>query len=236
MKKIPEDSHYFESTNGNIHYKSIPLEKLHDEKEQMPIIFFLHGASKKTQNAEYWNPLQQQIINHCIPIKVDTLGNGLSHFYGREIEETFEIKLESLIELVNHITSQFSHRRFGICGRSLGGALASCIAAELEDGIDLLGLIAPGGMKTLANRLNKWNKPISVLWDVKDPIVPFQSFEFLKKLNISTLRLYTVGHTSEVTVISRSRTDAHDVTPTHVPELIAPQLFSQFLKDLCTQI
>ncbi len=236
MIEINEISHYFESTHGKIHYKSIPVEKLNDETGKKPIIFFLHGASKKTQNADYWNPLHEQINNHCIPIKVDTLGNGLSHFYGREVEETFEIKLDSLIELVNQIITQFSNRRFGICGRSLGGALAVCIAAEIEDGIDLLGLIAPGGMKTLANRLIKWDKPISILWDVKDPVVPFQSFEFLKQLNLSTLKLYTLGRTSETTVNSLPRTDAQDANPTHVPELVTPQLFSQFLRDLCIQI
>lgn len=236
MKKRSEISHYFDSTQGKIHIKSIPLEKLSDETGQKPIIFFLHGASKKTQNTEYWNPIQEQINNHCIPIKVDTLGNGLSHFYGREIEETFEIKLESLIELVTHITNQFSHLRFGICGRSLGGALAACIAAEKESEIELLGLIAPGEMKTLAKRLIKWEKPISVLWDTDDPVVPFQSFEFIKNLNLSALKLYTIGHTSETNVTSLPRTDTHSATPTHVPELMAPELFTQFLKDLCSQV
>ncbi|MHA2112221.1 MAG: hypothetical protein ACW98W_12125, partial [Candidatus Hodarchaeales archaeon] len=193
MRIISETSHYFESTQGKIHYKSIPVDELNDKTGQKPIIFFLHGANKKTQNVNYWNPLQEQIINHCIPIKVDTLGNGLSHFYGRIIEETFESKLNSLVELVSHITTKLPHRKYGICGRSLGGALAVCIAAELETKIDLLGLIAPGGMNTLASRLIKWDKPISILWDVKDPVVQFKSFEYLKKLNLLTLKLYTIG-------------------------------------------
>ncbi|MHA2168231.1 MAG: hypothetical protein ACXAAT_20475, partial [Candidatus Hodarchaeales archaeon] len=80
------------------------------------------------------------------------------------------------------------------------------------------------------------DKPISILWDVKDPVVQFKSFEYLKKLNLLTLKLYTIGHTSETTVNSLPRTDAQNSSPTHVPELVAPQLFTQFLRDLCTQI
>ncbi len=235
MYEASETSHYFDSTYGKIHYTSIPVKNIKDQADQKPIIFFLHGASKKTQNVHFWNPLHESIVNHCIPIKVDTLGNGLSHFYGREIEETFDIKQDSLRELINHLTSQFSNKRFGIVGRSLGGALAVSIAAELDNKIDLLGLIAPGGLKTLTNQLIMWKKPISILWDVKDPVVPFQSFEFLKNLNLPALKLYTIGQTSEVTVNSVPRTDTHDATPTHVPELVAPQLFTHFLKDLCGQ-
>jgi pimeloyl-ACP methyl ester carboxylesterase len=233
---MSEKSYYFESTHGKIHYRSIPVKILIEEKGKKPIIFFLHGASKKTQNTEYWSPLQEQIYNHCIPIKVDTLGNGLSHFYGREIEETFEVKLDSLIELVDHLTTRIPHHKFGICGRSLGGALAVSIAAKIGKRIDLLGLIAPGGMKTFANLLHNWDKPISILWDVEDPIVPFQSLEYIKNLNLSSLKLYTLGYTSETTVQSISRTEVQDTAPTHVPELIAPQLFTQFLSELCNQI
>ncbi len=230
-----EESHYFESTYGKIHYRSIPIERIRDQriKENQPVIFFLHGASKKTQTVNHWNPLQNQINKHCIAIKVDTLGNGLSHFYGREIEETFEIKKASLVELINHLTGRFSNRKIGICGRSLGGALAIEIAVELIQKIELLGLIAPGGLKRLADHLRKWEKHVNILWDVEDPVVPFQSFEYLRELDLAFLKLYTVGQTSETTVHSLPRTEAQTTTPTHVPELVAPQLFKQFLRDLC---
>lgn len=73
-----------------------------------------------------------------------------------------------------------------------------------------------------------WKKPISILWDVDDPVVKFSNYSFIKQI-LTHQKLFTIGATSEKV---EEQVIREGIKKSHVSELLAPDLFEPFLKSL----
>jgi hypothetical protein len=135
--------------------------------------------------------------------------------------------VDAISEFIQQFIDQYPDNEFGIIGRSFGGALTLSIQKNVK-GISRLGLIAPSGIDRLKNEILEWSpKRISLLWDVKDPVINIANLQTLHRINHNLL-VYSVG------IIPKFGLEAilsisHENEGTHAPELVYPNLFNDFL-------
>ncbi len=185
---------------------------------------FIHGANRKLQNAEYWNPLLGYIIKYFVPVQVDLFGHGQS--ITRKSAFSHEDHINAIIALIDHLKSQ-SVEKIVLIGRSYGGGIAMQVAARYNKYLDGLGLIAPVRPYIM---LRNWNKSLSVLWDAQDPVVSFENYPQISDICPQS-KLFLVGPNS-----INANTEFHKIDEiqqaSHVPELFYPDLFERFLMSL----
>lgn len=215
-------SEFLSVKEGKLHIK-IPITF----NSKLPIILFLHGASPKSQHTEFWDPLINIITSICNPIFLDRFGHGKSE-PNSSIMVGVKEQILSIIQLIDYTLEKYQILNIIIVGRSQGGAYATRIAKEIPEKIKALGLIAPGGMKTNYKNLIEWNKSVSLLWDIEDPVVKFVNYQFVKDA-LDKQKLFTIGSTTEHTEKSIERAS---IKKSHTPELMAPSLFEDFLKSI----
>ncbi|MHA2274427.1 MAG: alpha/beta fold hydrolase [Candidatus Kariarchaeaceae archaeon] len=197
---------------------------------KLPFALFLHGASPNSQNTKFWTPIIDKIIPYCNPIFHDRFGHGMTELnLGQKIG--IKLQISSIIQVMDHILETYNLVDIILIGRSQGGGYATRVAKTIPEKISKLGLIAPGSMKTNYKNLENWDKPISLLWDVDDPIVKFENYQYVKQV-VGTPKLFVIGESDENSVRSISRNEA---SKSHAPELMAPNLFEAFMKSLVMQ-
>ncbi len=209
---------FFETSKGRIHYK---IGELGDK----PIIFFVHGASPSSQHTEFWNDILPIMERYCTPVRIDSYGHGKTEYNGQRAD--FMEKAEGIRELVENIIGQYPDRRYGMVGRSLGGAITQYLVSEpLGEKLDFIGLIAPAARERAKEWLKDWKKPVSVIWDTKDPAVSVSGYDYIKEV-VPQVRLFTAGEHPDA-----SKTVPQDKQPTHAPELVYPGLFELMMAEL----
>lgn len=229
-----KDSSFFLTVpKGKIHFKSPPIfdKDFHSSK---PLVVFLHGGNKVNQNTEHWNPIIDLIKKLCIPIRFDFLGHGLSNINQKLADVDHIDQIESVEFVINHILNKSNFDTVSIIGRSYGGAIAQKIASNNPEKIKNLGLIASVAEEKGKPILTNWKKPINILWDVKDPIIPFSETRKFKSTN-SQINLFVIGNTTEYCYKNIDYYSIPNYTPTHLPEIHLPSFFEEFLSYVCNR-
>ncbi len=191
----------FEGKLATINYKYI--------ESRGPIIFFNHGGHPTFQNIEYWTPLIDIMKKYCSPVLIDAPGHGLSEY------RDGNNKIDAIREFINYFMNTHDGE-FGIVGRSAGGR----ISVNLLQGMNYLGLIAPAGVDEL-----NWKSNISILWDMKDPVIPFSRINTFKNMNS---KIFVVGKPD----FEVNKYIISDKKGTHIPEIEYPELFDLFMQAL----
>ena len=97
------------------------VNKPEDYNELSADIFFLHGF---TGSSDDWDPVLPGIDNRFNKITVDLLGHGKSDFPADPSLYSWELQVEQLNKIINHITEQ----KVILAGYSMGGRLSLCYA------------------------------------------------------------------------------------------------------------
>lgn len=209
-------SNFFEASNATIHYEF-------DESGKEKLFFFLHGSHKEFQNTVYWEPILDEMKKHCSPLRIDTPGHGRSRF-NEGVLDNFDNKKSAVLEFIRDFIKNHPGFQYGIIGRSFGGALCLSLLDSINE-LQFLGLIAPAGLPRMSEKLKTWGRPIHLLWDIKDPVIKFENYNIIKKLENKKL-LFTVGSTEDAVYAVDHRIDG-----THIPEREYPELFEKFLSS-----
>ena len=161
--------------------------------EGQTLILLVHGADRKTQNADYWKPFIPQLSKHGRVVAVDMLGYGASE-PGSESSMDMQIPPKqqaiSLLYLISSLQTSFPDiQEVVLLARSYGGRvvaelLNNSTTSEVLSKISKVVLIAPaiGGSNvlTLPDRLK--NIPYLVFWAQDDPVVPSTRLWELKQV------------------------------------------------------
>ncbi|MCY3410251.1 MAG: alpha/beta fold hydrolase [Candidatus Heimdallarchaeota archaeon] len=215
------ESKFFDTKYGKMYY-CMPISV-----DNRPIVLFLHGASKKSQNTEFWKPLNNYIQKHVNPIYVDRMGYGKSKINGIAKLRTAD-HYAYLTDFLHHIDKSYNNP-IAMIGRSQGGNFAAKLLSSNVDIITSAGLIAPAGGENTVNYLKMWNKPISVLWSTRDPVIPFERVLEFFEIGIE-VNVYSIGY------FDRAAESTENTKKTHVPEIDSPELFESFLINICSRI
>lgn len=217
---------------GKIHYNASP--NIFDEEfdSNKPLVIFLHGANKKSQNTEYWNPIIDSIKKYCNPIRIDLLGYGSSKINQKLDDIADQDQVESVEIIINHILNKTNFKNISVIGRSYGAFIAQKLASN-NPTIKKLGLIAPVCQEEGKPILTNWNKPVTILWDVMDPIISFSEIKYLKSTK-NKINLFILGNTqSEYCLKKLDYFKIPNYKPTHSPEILVPSFFEEFLSYFC---
>ncbi|MFW9853683.1 MAG: alpha/beta fold hydrolase [Candidatus Thorarchaeota archaeon] len=210
---------------GKIHLK-VPSRPTSDKS----YAFFLHGASRKTQNTDFWEPLLARILDNCNPILMDRLSHGKSTLPHSRPKVSHQDHLDASTYSIQSISKRFGIQELILIGRSYGGQIALQLIQRLPKIISGLGLIAPSGGEKNRFLIRGWNKPLNILWDVMDPVIPFAGHSIFVD-EVPQLRMYTIGKSSFAKKFTTR--ENRKIPPTHTPELHEPELFDDFLRSLC---
>jgi esterase/lipase len=211
---------YYQDDIGRIH-----LKLLNETDKTKQFALFLHGASPKSQNTEFWTPIHEIIVRNINPIYMDRFGHGQSE---TEKKVVLNDHLRSISGVIEFICNEYDIETIVLIGRSLGGGMATRIAKDHTDRIKTLGLIAPASLKTNAKNLKDWRKPISVLWDSDDNVVKFENYNLVHEVT-PQVKLFVIG---EVDKMAEIKVPRKGIKKGHAPELAAPNLFEKFLISL----
>jgi len=157
------------------------------------LILLVHGADRKTQNADYWKPFLPRLSKYGRVIAVDMLGYGASE-PGAESPMEAQVPPKqqaiSLLYLISSLQTSFPEiQQVVLLARSYGGRvvaelLNNSTTPEVISQISKVVLIAPaiGGSNvlTLPDRLK--NIPYLVFWAQEDPVVPSTRLWELKQV------------------------------------------------------
>lgn len=207
-------SFYLDTSVGRIHYKTSE-----DFSRDLPIVFFIHGAVIGSQHTEFWNDIMPIILRYCIPVRIDNFGHGLSD----KVQLPFEERVRTTQQVIEKIMTQYPKKQFYLIGRSLGAMVVQSLLINYSPEIAAVGLIAPSRILTNAMMVKV---PITLLWDINDPVAKFSAYSELKEQYPGKIALFTIGEHEDAVWTSSS------TQPTHTPELISPELFERFLQHL----
>ncbi|MFW9778371.1 MAG: alpha/beta fold hydrolase [Candidatus Heimdallarchaeota archaeon] len=222
---MPLISLFLNHSLGKLHLK-VPNRPARDKS----YAFFLHGASRKTQDTGFWDPLLTRILDYCNPILMDRLGHGKSKLSISRTKVSHQHHLDTSAHSIQAVIERFGIKELILIGRSYGGRIALELIQRLPSAVSGLGLIAPSGGDKNRLLIRGWNKPLNILWDVMDPVIPFSGHSvFIDE--VPHLRLYTIGKSSLAKKFTAR--ENRNILPTHTPELHEPKLFNDFLRSLC---
>ena len=220
------ESKYLTIQGKKLHYKTY-----RDQKSDLPVCIFIHGASPESQHSDFWKPILPIILKHCQPILLDGYGHGQSDKPGANEQLNFEMILKIYIDYLKAIMEEENISSCILIGRSLGGAITHTISKEFDKYLIGIGLIAPAGAGRTNETLQSFTKKVSVLWDSKDPAVGFKTYPTIES-TVKQVKLFVIGDDS--IKATRNQDRKSDLKPSHVPELQYPDLFEQFLVSLTT--
>jgi len=209
-------SFFRQGDHGTFHY-----EMPEHNPGKLPIAVFLHGGSTRSQHTKFWGPILEIIQRYCYPLLTDRFGHGKSTGTGG-----LQANLEVMDDIVGDILSEQEQSQIYLVGRSAGAMYAMRMYESDPDRIAGMGLVAPASLGTYADKLSQFDGILTLLWDIDDPVVSFSNYSHVADHGIRA-SLYTIGpHPDAVASASR------ELKPSHVPELMAPELFDAFLKQL----
>jgi len=136
----------------------IMIRKTPVNREALAPVMLVHGLG---QNRYSWTLSQRSFENYLVAngyetFNIELRGHGLSRANGSIYPETFETYLTAdMPAFVNAVSRLTNGRKIFYIGHSLGGSIAYCVGAALQD--SLAGIISIGGPFNMArgNRLLK---------------------------------------------------------------------------------
>lgn len=147
------------------------------------LILLVHGADRKTQNADYWKPFLPQLSKYGRVVAVDMLGYGASE-PGAESQMESQLppkqQATSLLYLLSSLQTSFPDiRQVVLLARSYGGRvvaelLNNSTTPDALSKISRIVFVAPaiGGSNVLTFPEKFKNIPYLVFWAQDDPVVP----------------------------------------------------------------
>jgi len=196
------------------------------------LIFLVHGADRKTQNAEYWKPFIPQLSKYGRVIAVDMLGFGASE---PGAESPMDVQLppkqqaNSLLGLISSLQTTFPEiREVVLLARSYGGRVVADLLnnSTTPDALSTISkviLIAPAisGSNVLTFPEKIKNIPYLVFWAQDDPVVPSTRLWELKQ--VFPLLQEVVLKKKDFSGVTEDLTTANYLL--HTPELLLKDLF-----------
>lgn len=205
------------------HIQGRKLHYLIGQPSDLPLIAFFHGASKRTQNTEFWSPVFDLLTQISIPVFIDRYGFGKS-----QGNCSFTQEINDYTDLLLSVMKEYGKTSIYIVGRSAGAVYTLNILDMNRLNIAGIGLVAPASMVKYAEKLRNFHGKICVLWDQRDPVIGFDNYSVFEE-NKLTHQLFTIGSDGNK---SYKHLDAEGIPASHMPELHGPKLFKDFISNL----
>lgn len=254
-EQVPQELHsritVLEETSSKFESFSVPLQNGQSLHTLMAgsgetLILMIHGADRKAQNAEYWEPFIPSLSKLGRVVAVDMLGHGNS-IPGSEssIKGPFppNQQAENLILLLNSLRKTFPElKNLVIIARSYGGRVfvemlknSTVIQQEtLLSSLSKVVLIAPAisGSNCLSIPDSFKNLPYLVFWAQEDPVVSSNRLWELKQVFPSIQEVLL----KKKDFVSVSEDISSSDWLLHTPELLLQDLFIDKIGHFLTPV
>lgn len=147
------------------------LSSIHSGVAGAPLLVLMHGF---TDNAASLSAQQAHWTPHYDVIAVDTRGHGLSpKFEPDQLDNPFDTIMADYVDFIDTVLSTTGHDKAVLVGHSMGGAIASTVAATHPDLVSALLLEEPAWLSPQQQKFYRDNAQPTVdhvRWVIDNPI------------------------------------------------------------------